>query len=142
LAQQLATTGEVVASLAVERQWEANTEGVGLQNGGHTGHHQGVPHPHITRSTSGRTRNEEDRPIHRVVLPKLPFLKFTGQNPRIWIDKCGDYFHIFNIPESMWTTAASLHFEENVVKWWQVFVTWIGYLASVCCSNRGDIWGI
>uniref|UniRef100_A0A0A8ZRY8 Retrotransposon gag domain-containing protein n=1 Tax=Arundo donax TaxID=35708 RepID=A0A0A8ZRY8_ARUDO len=52
---------------------------------------------------------------------KCPFQKFERENPRIWRDKCVDYFHIFNIHESMWVTAASLHMEGNATKWFQVY---------------------
>jgi hypothetical protein len=64
---------------------------------------------------------EEDTPLHRGVLPKLSFSKFSGDNKKIWIDKCGDYFRIFNVPECMWTTTASLHMEENAARWLQVY---------------------
>jgi hypothetical protein len=59
--------------------------------------------------------------LHRGALPKLSFLKFSGENLKIWINKCGDYFCIFNVPECMWTTATSLHMEENMAKWLQVY---------------------
>jgi hypothetical protein len=32
-----------------------------------------------------------------------------------------DYFKIFNIPECLWMTAASMHIEENAAKWLQVY---------------------
>jgi hypothetical protein len=51
----------------------------------------------------------------------LTFTKMIGDNPRIWIDMCVDYFTIFNIPMCMWTTAASLHMEDNAAKWLQVY---------------------
>jgi hypothetical protein len=28
---------------------------------------------------------------------------------------------IYNIPDCMWTTAASLHMDDNAAKWWQVY---------------------
>jgi hypothetical protein len=50
---------------------------------------------------------------------------------------CADYFHIFNIPECMWTTAASLHMEDNTAKWLQVYKLknglggWTTFVAAV-----------
>jgi hypothetical protein len=67
------------------------------------------------------TTTEDEVSCHRSFLPKMSFPKFIGENPRIWIDKCHDYFRIFNIPECMWTTAVSLHMEDNVAKWFQVY---------------------
>jgi hypothetical protein len=80
-------------------------------------HPQGGAQLHATRSMVGRNRMDEEVPLHYAALPKMSFPKFTGEHPRIWIDKCADYFCIFNIPECMWTTAASLHMEDNAAKW-------------------------
>ena len=51
----------------------------------------------------------------------MNFPRFNGKNPRIWKDKCQDYFGLMNIPESMWATAASLHMDDNAEKWLQVY---------------------
>jgi hypothetical protein len=94
----------------------------------------------------GCNRADEDVPLHRAALPKMSFPKFTGEHPRIWIDKCADYFCIFNIPECMWTTAASLHMEANAAEWlqmyklkhgldsWTTFVDVVEEKFGVCCS--------
>jgi hypothetical protein len=55
----------------------------------------------------------------------------------MWIDKCNNYFKIFNIPECMWTAATSLHMEDNVAKWLQVYKMqrvlgdWNSFVAAV-----------
>jgi hypothetical protein len=54
-------------------------------------------------------------------LPKLNFLKFSGVDPVVWLDKCVDYFTFFKVPYAMWVTAASLHMENNAARWLQVF---------------------
>jgi hypothetical protein len=33
---------------------------------------------------------------------------------------------IYNIPDCMWTTAASLHMDDNAAKWWQVYKLKVG----------------
>ncbi|GJM99857.1 hypothetical protein PR202_ga16995 [Eleusine coracana subsp. coracana] len=68
-----------------------------------------------------RSSGEDQVQPHRATLPKLSFPKFYGENPRIWVDKYCDYFRIFNIPSYMWTSAASLHMEDNVAKWLQTY---------------------
>lgn len=50
----------------------------------------------------------------------MQFPRFNGNNPGIWRDKCEDYFQLFNLPESMWTTLAWLHMDEVPSKWWKV----------------------
>jgi hypothetical protein len=85
----------------------------------------------------GRQRGDNEVKTHHNALPKLSLPKFNGDNPRIWIDKCVDYFRIFNIPECMWTTAASLHMEDNATKWLQmhkiivVLTDWLAFVAAV-----------
>lgn len=34
---------------------------------------------------------------------------------------CQDYFSFLSVPESMWTTVASLHMEDNADKWMQMY---------------------
>lgn len=51
----------------------------------------------------------------------MAFPRFNGTNPSIWRDKCEDYFKIFSLPETMWTTLASLHMDENPTKWLKVY---------------------
>jgi hypothetical protein len=46
-------------------------------------------------------------------MPKMPFPRFDGTHPRIWRDKCYDYFRVFNISPALWLTTATLHMEGN-----------------------------
>jgi hypothetical protein len=117
LVQQLAVTSDLVAQLAAERR----APGGNHATGGHPGNHQnGGPH-RVNRGVPDPPGQEEEVPLHRSALPKLSFPKFSGTNPMIWIDKCVDYFKIFNILDHMWTTVASLHMEDNATKWLQVY---------------------
>jgi hypothetical protein len=54
-------------------------------------------------------------------LPKLSFPKFEGSSPKIQLDKCIDYFRMYEVPTVIWVTTVALHMEGNVAKWWQVF---------------------
>lgn len=53
----------------------------------------------------------------RLVVPKLSCPRFEGSNPRIWKDKCIDYFRICNVPDSMWPLVASLHMDGVASGW-------------------------
>lgn len=55
-----------------------------------------------------------------VTYPKCHFSVFDGENPRIWINKCKEYFKLYNIADHMMTSATSLHLEGNAAKWYQV----------------------
>jgi len=100
LAKQLETTGQTVSRLAQRFpttdsgptrppfQPSMNASGSGEP-----------PFPHSSPGYNGSGRDSSALPRHSV--PKMAFPRFTGENPRIWKDKCLDYFHIFNIPESV-----------------------------------------
>jgi hypothetical protein len=90
---------------------------VGGQGDGQGPHH---------RPMLGCNRGDDEVQFNRVALPKLSFPKFSGDNPRICIDKCCDYFRIYNILDCKWTTAASLHMEDNAAKWLQVYKLKVG----------------
>jgi hypothetical protein len=121
LAQQLPTMAEVHTQLVVARDATATAGAQGPQRGrtGDLAVPPNCPAP-------GRNRVEDEVQFNRAALPKLGFPKFCGDHPRIWIDKCCDYFHIYNIPECMWTTVASLHMEDNAAKWLQVYKLKVG----------------
>lgn len=55
------------------------------------------------------------------LVPKMSFPRFEGDNPRIWKDKCLDYFHLFELPSSLWATMASLSMDGKASKWLQVY---------------------
>jgi hypothetical protein len=50
----------------------------------------------------------------------MSFPKFQGTKAGIWIYKCVEYFSIYQVPEFMWSSSASLHMEGNVARWMQV----------------------
>jgi hypothetical protein len=54
-------------------------------------------------------------------MPKMPFRCFDGEHPRIWRDKCYDYFRAFNISPALWLTTATLHLEGNAAIWQQAY---------------------
>jgi hypothetical protein len=116
LTQQMATTSDLVFRLAVEWPRDPDPGDSGRHNDGPASHRQADPCPPHNHTVGGH-RPEDEVLYNRHSRSKLSFPKFDGENPRIWIDKCFDYFKIFNIPECLWTTATSMHMEENAAKW-------------------------
>jgi hypothetical protein len=137
LAQQLSSTSELVARLMADSRREDARDGGIVHERDLNGPQNGGQNSHTNRSTIGCNRMDEETLLHRSALPKLSFPKSYGENHRIWFDKCADYFHIFNIPETMWTTTASLHMEDNIAKWLQVHKikhdigSWPAFVAAV-----------
>jgi hypothetical protein len=77
----------------------------------------------------------ETLPHH--TLPKMLFPSSNGTQPKIWLDKCQNYFNIYQIPKSLWVEAATMHLQDNAAKWWQTYklthpsVTWKQFSADV-----------
>jgi hypothetical protein len=69
----------------------------------------------------GRTIPSNHDPGGRIQMPKMPFPRFDGTHPRIWRDKCHDYFRAFNINPALWLTTATLHMEGNAAVWLQAY---------------------
>ena len=43
-------------------------------------------------------------------VPKVAFPKFDGDNPKLWISRCEDYFELYNLDPSVWIKFSSMHF--------------------------------
>jgi ABC-type uncharacterized transport system permease subunit len=52
---------------------------------------------------------------------KMYFPCFDGENPRIWKDKCFDYFKLFNVNPSLWLVSATLHMDGNATLWLKAY---------------------
>jgi hypothetical protein len=137
LAQQVASVSDVVAKLAAERHNHQVRDDSGDPSGTTAAHPCRNAPPPSNRSAIGRNKPDKEVQFNCSTLPKLLFPKFTGDNPRIWIDKCVNHFTIFHIPQWLWTTAASLHMEENSTNWLQVYkmqhvlADWNTFVAAV-----------
>lgn len=69
----------------------------------------------------GRTCSAHHDQGGRPQMPKMPFPRFDGEQPRIWHDKCYDYFRAFNISATFWLTTATLHMDGNTAIWLQAY---------------------
>jgi hypothetical protein len=129
-AQQLEQTGKEVAELHLEQMARDMESSESVLNGRP---HDAAPSPappennrryggvplHRNRDMGGR-RIEEIEGGH-LPIPRMPFPRFVGEEPRIWIDRCVDYFTLYRVPESVWVVSASLNMEGNVSRWFQIF---------------------
>lgn len=52
---------------------------------------------------------------------KWTFPKFQDSDPGIWFDRFVDYFTVYQVPEWMWASSASMHMEGNASRWLQVY---------------------
>jgi hypothetical protein len=64
-------------------------------------------------------QKKEQLPHH--TLPKMQFPTFAGDHPKIWINKCLNYFTMYNIHESLWVSPASMHLQDNAAKWYEAY---------------------
>ena len=131
IAQQVRANGQAVAQLTLQqfdKEPQEFTEGSvsaifedeeEFQNVfAHTKHDHKPSTSKQPRHTQHHTKRE-DLPHH--TLPKMQFPTFDGDNPKIWIDNCENYFTIYTILERLWVTAASMHLQSNAAMWWQAY---------------------
>jgi hypothetical protein len=70
-------------------------------------------------------------------LPKLPFNKFSGENPRLWRSNCEKYFNMNVVDPSMWVSVASMYLEGNAACWYEsidntpAIATWTAFCQSL-----------
>jgi hypothetical protein len=94
----------------------------------------------------GGGRNHQFHQEHggRPQMPKMPFPRFDGEHPRIWRDKCYDYFRAFNISPALWLTTTTLHLEGNAAIWLQAYKqrhslgTWPQFIVAVEAEFGSD----
>jgi hypothetical protein len=88
------------------------------------------------------TLKKEQLPHH--ALPKMPFPNFAGDNPKIWINKCNNYFAMYSIPKTLWVTSATMHLDENAAMWWEAYklgnpsVSWQTFCQDVQAKFDSD----
>lgn len=69
---------------------------------------------------------------------KMDFPKFSGDNPRLWKDRCEVYFKVYSVSEALKPRFASLNFEGAAATWLQSvqlrgrFQTWSAMATAVC----------
>ena len=52
-------------------------------------------------------------------LPKFNFPVFSGENPKLWITNCEDYFELYYVEPHMWIKAATMNLSSAAARWVQ-----------------------
>lgn len=47
---------------------------------------------------------------HTGKLLKLDFPSFDGENPKLWLKNCEDYFDLYSVESPIWLKVATMHF--------------------------------
>lgn len=48
---------------------------------------------------------------HAGKLPKLNFPTFDGENPKLWLKNCEDYFELYSVEPCVWIKVSTMHFQ-------------------------------
>jgi hypothetical protein len=129
LAKQIENTGQAVGRLTLDstrrpfREPDSPTASKASAENPFHRNHQGTSPiiPSLCRGHGGLRSGVEGSQKFKPLVPKLPFPRFDGTNPTIWKSKCLDYFSLYDVPDAMKATFASLHIEDNAAKWLQVY---------------------
>jgi hypothetical protein len=70
-------------------------------------------------------------PPHTGRLPKLPFPRFDGDNPRHWRSLCEDYFDMYSVPSTIWIRVAKQHLDKGPARWFSpLSLRWISPIGN------------
>lgn len=142
LSKQIEATGQAVAKLTLNQKEEKNKEPASPTSSDASGEQQFRHIPSRSRPShqagfQQQRREFGEKGSFRSMMPKLTFSRFEGDNPCIWKDKCLDYFRLFELPQSLWATMASLGMDGKAAKWLQVYkqkhglTDWETFIAAV-----------
>jgi hypothetical protein len=54
-------------------------------------------------------------------VPKMDFPKFAGSSPTILAEQCVAFFNLYDVPKSLWVTAATINMVDNAALWLQAY---------------------
>ncbi len=75
---------------------------------------------------------------HHVPFPKLEFPIFVGEEPRVWVENCEQYFEVYQIPQHQWMGIATMHMTGRARTWKQSYliqkqlVSWDEFVEALC----------
>jgi hypothetical protein len=52
-------------------------------------------------------------------IPKMNFPPFDGENPKLWLGRCLDYFDMYTVPHRRWVKVANMHMTAAAARWLQ-----------------------
>jgi hypothetical protein len=52
-------------------------------------------------------------------IPKMNFPPFDGENPKLWLGRCLDYFDMYAVPIHRWVKVATMHMTAAAACWLQ-----------------------
>ena len=61
----------------------------------------------------------DESPPHHRSLPKIDFPRFDGTCPKLWQQRCEDYFHLYSTPKPVWISVATMQFDGAAARWLQ-----------------------
>jgi len=59
------------------------------------------------------------RSSHLGHLPKAPFPRFDGDNPRCWKTRAEKHFRMYEVEQSTWISMSEMHFDGPASLWYQ-----------------------
>ncbi len=75
---------------------------------------------------------------HHIPYPRLEFPIFMGEEPRVWVEHCEQYFEIYQIPQHQWMSVATMHISGRARTWKQSYlvnrqiVSWDEFIEALC----------
>lgn len=81
--------------------------------------HQNPSAPLLFCTKPSATTHHHDNQPALGRLPKLPFPKFDGDNPRRWCSRCEKYFRMYEVDQPVWISLVEHYVEGRATIWYQ-----------------------
>jgi hypothetical protein len=86
----------------------------------------------------------QTKPLHHPAMPDLPFPKFDGSNPKLWLNNCLSFFDVYEVDPSLWIRYSTMHLSGSAALWFQTVqstiynMPWEDFCAIVCAKFDRD----
>ncbi len=85
-----------------------------------------LPMPHRDFELREEDRREsltgKNSGSHHTPYPRLEFPIFAGEEPRVWIENCEQYFEVYQTPQRQWLGIATMHMTGRARTWKQSYL--------------------
>ena len=84
------------------------------------------------------------RALLSAAMPDLPFPKFDGTNPKLWIKNCETIFEVYLVDPRLWIRYSTMHLTGSAALWFQTVqstlktMSWADFVATVSAKFDRD----
>jgi hypothetical protein len=66
---------------------------------------------------------QHTKPLHNLAMSDIPFPKFDGTNPKLWIKNYETFFDVYEVCPHLWIHYSTMHLTGSAALWYQTVQT-------------------